>query len=72
MEKSDFDLTDESIMQFGKHKGRKLRDVPASYLLWILNTWDEVPFRLHQYLVENQDALLMQARDQSEEFFDDH
>lgn len=31
-------FSDEDLMPFGKHKGRKLEDVPASYLLWL---WDE-------------------------------
>lgn len=33
------ELTDESIMPFGKHKGEKMANVPASYLLWIYDEW---------------------------------
>lgn len=29
-------MTDEDIMPFGKHEGKKLANVPASYLLWLL------------------------------------
>lgn len=29
-----------AYMPFGKHKGAKLRDVPSSYLKWMLNTMD--------------------------------
>lgn len=30
------ELNDESLMPFGKeHKGKKMEDVPASYLLWL-------------------------------------
>lgn len=29
-------LHDESIMPFGKHKGKKLGEVPDSYWLWFL------------------------------------
>lgn len=29
-----------AYMPFGKHKGSRLRDVPASYLKWMLNTMD--------------------------------
>lgn len=32
-------LTDESIMPFGKHKGKEMANVPASYLLWIYDEW---------------------------------
>lgn len=28
-------LTDEGVMPFGKHKGEKMKGVPASYLLWL-------------------------------------
>jgi len=28
-------LTDESPMPFGKYKGEKMANVPASYLKWI-------------------------------------
>ena len=31
-------LTDESPMWFGEHRGKPLRDVPASYLFWL---WTE-------------------------------
>lgn len=62
-----FILTDESKFLWGKiHKGKKLKDVPASYLLWILDTWDSIPLRLHTYLVANQDALLMDQGDEDE------
>lgn len=28
-------LTDLDIMPFGKHKGQRMQDVPASYLVWL-------------------------------------
>lgn len=28
------EVTDETIMWFGKYKGSRLADVPASYLMW--------------------------------------
>ena len=30
-------MTDLDSMPFGKHKGARLQDVPASYLLWLWN-----------------------------------
>ena len=27
----------ETIMPFGKHKGRQLRSIPPDYLLWVIN-----------------------------------
>lgn len=31
------ELTDDSLMPFGKHKGERMGDVPAKYLIWL---WD--------------------------------
>ena len=28
-------LSDTSLMPFGKHKGKRMIDVPAKYLLWL-------------------------------------
>ncbi len=28
------EVNDETVMWFGKYKGKRLADVPASYLLW--------------------------------------
>lgn len=28
-------LTEEDIMPFGKHGGKRMADVPASYLVWL-------------------------------------
>lgn len=27
-------ITDQTPMEFGRHKGKRLQDVPAGYLLW--------------------------------------
>lgn len=57
-----FNLTDESIMRWGvEHYGKQLKNVPADYLLWILETWGDIPQRLHVYLVENYEALTQEA-----------
>jgi len=48
-------MTDESTMPIGKYKGHKLANVPADYLLWLLengNTYGE----LKQYLIENKEV----------------
>ncbi len=52
-------LTDQSKMPFGKHKDKKLEDVPASYLLWL---WEEggkwnQPGDLHDYIADCFTAL---------------
>jgi hypothetical protein len=48
--------TDESLMPFGQHKGEKLANVPARYLLYILEN-----FKLHdnlkKYIEDNKRVL---------------
>ena len=36
-DESSDDLTDDSLMPFGKHAGKPLREVSASYLLWLFS-----------------------------------
>lgn len=48
-------ITDESIMPFGKHKGKKMIDVPDDYLFWLLqegNTYGE----MLEYLQDNEEV----------------
>ena len=53
-------LTDASLMPFGKHKNKKLGDVPADYLLWAgdnfepTNDWRKA---FLVYVAENRAAL---------------
>ncbi len=58
-------MTDQSTMPFGKHKGEKLENVPARYLLWL---WDDglhaQPERdLHKYIKDSFSVLETEARD---------
>lgn len=49
-------MNDESIMLFGMHKGKKLANVPANYLLWLYE--NEKAFgTLKTYIEENMDAI---------------
>lgn len=54
-------LTDEDLMPFGKFSRPpdgplKMKDVPASYLLWL---WDDGVRhqQVRHYIIENMDAL---------------
>lgn len=49
-------LTDESPMPWGKHKGKKMIDVPAHYLLWL---YDEMKCsgEVLAYIKDNLDVL---------------
>jgi len=41
--------TDETIMPFGAHKGKKLANVPADYLIWMYEN-----NKLFPYLAEDE------------------
>ena len=58
--------TDNSLMSFGLHKGKKLANVPAHYLLWIykVNCNNECHARsneLCKYIHENLDSLKLET-----------
>lgn len=54
--KSDEPLTVDSLMTFGAHKGKKLSDVPAEYLLWLYKNKKGYP-ALIAYIHNHLDAL---------------
>ena len=55
-------LTDTSLMPFGKHRGSKMEDVPASYLLWLWN--DNVQHsEVRAYIEESMSALTLECPD---------
>jgi len=44
------DFTDDSIMPFGAHKGKRMEDVPADYLLWLEDNADTKSRSFHPAL----------------------
>jgi uncharacterized protein (DUF3820 family) len=56
VEKKTNSYTDDTLMQFGKYKGEKLIDVPASYLLWLYDN-HKCYGELKDYIEENMDVL---------------
>jgi hypothetical protein len=46
------------VLEFGKYRGMALRDVPATYLLWVLNNfdglWPETRTVIERYLGEKE------------------
>ena len=54
-------ITDESIITFGKHEGKRLIDVPADYLIWIYEN-NKCPGYFRKYIEENMDVLKSQAK----------
>lgn len=60
-------LTDNTVMTFGLHKGQKLGDINAGYLLWLLKELtDDFRVNLFRYLSENEEALREEVGDDQE------
>ena len=49
-------LTDDSTMPWGIHAGKKMEDVPDSYLLWLYEV-KKVGGQVGAYIIENLDAI---------------
>lgn len=49
-------LTDESIMPFGVHKGKKMANVPAHYLNWLYEN-NKCYGEVKQYIKDNLDVI---------------
>jgi len=50
--------TDDDLMNFGKYKNLRLKEVPASYLHWIYtNNVQSHDIQLHNYIENNLVAL---------------
>ena len=54
-------LTDNSTMWWGIHKGKKMANVPASYLLWCFDNNKCSP-DVAKYVSENYEDLKQEAR----------
>ena len=55
-------LTDESPMPFGKYKGDKMANVPASYLMWLYDN-NKCNAEVREYIKENLDVLRKEIKD---------
>jgi len=68
-------MDDNSLMSFGKHRGKKLKNVPASYFLWLYEQeWaDEQYHELLDYIENNLDSIEEDAYNEGEKYgaFDD-
>lgn len=63
---------DTTILHYGnKHRGKKLGEVPATYLLFIHEEGYTMPPQLRAYIVDNLEALKKQAKDEKKEAYRD-
>lgn len=58
-------MTDESIMPYGKYKGKKMANVPASYLMW-MHREGKLFQSIQEYVTENLDVLEKQEKEEIE------
>jgi uncharacterized protein (DUF3820 family) len=49
-------MTDESLFPFGEHKGKKLANVPASFLFWLYMN-EKCYGELKDYIEDNLDII---------------
>lgn len=54
-------LTDESPMPFGKFKGEKMANVPASYLMWLYDN-GKCSGNVKEYIENNMDVLQIEIK----------
>ena len=55
-------VSETTTINFGKHKGKAFRDVPASYLVWFMSQdWAEEFKVAYQYCMENERQLIREA-----------
>lgn len=56
-------LSDESLMPYGIHKGKKMANVPASYLIWLYDN-NKCDKAIKWYIERNMDALQLELKQQ--------
>lgn len=50
-------FTDDSIMPFGKHKGKAMANIPARYLLWLHENATDLRGPVKGYIDANIDVI---------------
>lgn len=53
------ELEDDSLMPFGKYKGKQMQEVPANYFHWLWNNGlkNDKNSPVHKYIVKTYEAL---------------
>ena len=54
-------MTDNSLMPYGKFKGKKMINVPADYLLWLYEN-QKCSGDVKAYIMSNHEVLTVQAK----------
>jgi uncharacterized protein (DUF3820 family) len=54
-------LTDESLMPYGQHKGKKMANVPAKDLIWLYDN-NKCTQPVKDYIEDNMDVLIIEIK----------
>jgi uncharacterized protein (DUF3820 family) len=57
------ELTDQSIMPLGLHKGKRMEDVPADYLVWYRENAKKPNKAVMEYIIDNWQVLLKEKKE---------
>lgn len=57
-------LTDNSLMPYGAHKGKKMANVPPAYLVWVFENNKCTP-EVAKYINENMSELKFELKQKS-------
>lgn len=52
-----YNLKDDDLMPFGKHKNLRMIDVPADYLIYIYKDGEMIDGNVKDYIVSNLEVL---------------
>lgn len=55
-------VTDDYIILFGIHKGKKMANIPANYLLWLYNN-NKCYGDIKQYIKNNEKLLKLEVHE---------
>lgn len=59
-------MTDSDLMPWGKYKGNRMIDVPASYLLWLWDNDKAGDSSVYDYIADNLDVLMKQKNEEND------
>lgn len=64
MDNKKYKELENFLMPFGKHKGEKLANIDASYLLWLYNACEDkdLPEEVKLYVEETKEVLLKEIQ----------
>jgi len=57
---------DHYTFDFGKHEGKRIGDVPASYLEWCIDNLKPLPKKIKEYWIAMSDILEDEIREEEE------